>query len=200
MATPVRQTLNRKLVIVGDPGCGKTSLLIRYGLGSYREGVFVPSTFEGYVADVELDGKDVELALWDTDGEEAYDRLRPLRYPKAHVILICFAVDSPESLIHVREKWLKEVSHFCPEMPILLVGCKTDLRTDPAVVQDLAKMDQRPVSHEEGMALAQKIGAKAYLECSVKRNEGIRIIFQTAAQESLLSKPKKRRRGPCIIL
>jgi len=64
----------------------------------------VPTVFENYVADVEVDGKHVELALWDTAGQEDYDRLRPLSYPDSHVILICFAVDSPDSLDNVQEK------------------------------------------------------------------------------------------------
>lgn len=66
--------------------------------------VYVPTVFENYVADVEVDGKQVELALWDTAGQEDYDRLRPLSYPDSHVILICFAVDSPDSLDNVQEK------------------------------------------------------------------------------------------------
>jgi Ras family protein A len=75
--------------------------------------VYVPTVFENYVADVEVDGKHVELALWDTAGQEDYDRLRPLSYPDSHVILICFAVDSPDSLDNVQEK----VSHF-PHSPL----------------------------------------------------------------------------------
>jgi Ras family protein A len=74
----------------------------------------VPTVFENYVADVEVDGKHVELALWDTAGQEDYDRLRPLSYPDSHVILICFATDSPDSLDNVQEK----VSVSCP--PCLL--------------------------------------------------------------------------------
>ena len=66
--------------------------------------VYVPTVFENYVADVEVDGKHVELALWDTAGQEDYDRFRPLSYPDSHVILICFAVDSPDSLDNVQEK------------------------------------------------------------------------------------------------
>ena len=66
--------------------------------------MYIPTVFENYVADVEVDGKHVELALWDTAGQEDYDRLRPLSYPDSHVILICFAVDSPDSLDNVQEK------------------------------------------------------------------------------------------------
>lgn len=62
---------------------------------------------------MEVDGKHVELALWDTAGQEDYDRLRPLSYPDSHVILICFAVDSPDSLDNVQEK----VSD--PDLPVV---------------------------------------------------------------------------------
>ena len=119
-----------------------------------------------------MDGKHVELALWDTAGQEDYDRLRPLSYPDSHVILICFAIDSPDSLDNVQEKvwrrsrarvicflaqnsdhselqWISEVLHFCQGLPIILVGCKKDLRRDPRVIEELRKTSQRPVTPEE---------------------------------------------------
>ncbi|KAG6826704.1 hypothetical protein H0H92_014798 [Tricholoma furcatifolium] len=179
--------IRRKLVIVGDGACGK---------------VYVPTVFENYVADVEVDGKHVELALWDTAGQEDYDRLRPLSYPDSHVILICFAVDSPDSLDNVQEKWISEVMHFCPGLPIILVGCKKDLRRDPRVIEELRKTSQRPVTPEEGMAVSQKIGAKHYLECSAKSGEGVREVFQFATRAALLTRTKKSRssKGGCMIL
>jgi Ras family protein A len=60
--------------------------------------------FESFIADVLVDGKHVELALWDTIGQEEFERLRPLSYSNSHVILICFAIDSPDSLDNVQEK------------------------------------------------------------------------------------------------
>ena len=68
--------------------------------------------------------KQVELALWDTAGQEDYDRLRPLSYPDTDVILMCFSIDSPDSLENIPEKWTPEVKHFCPNVPIILVGNK----------------------------------------------------------------------------
>ena len=56
------------------------------------------------MADVEVDGRHVELMLWDTAGQETYDRLRPLTYADSHVILICFGVDFPDSLYNVHDK------------------------------------------------------------------------------------------------
>lgn len=60
--------------------------------------------FENYVTLVNYDGKLVELALWDTAGQEEYDRLRPLSYPESNVILIVFSVDFPVSLANVQDK------------------------------------------------------------------------------------------------
>ena len=64
----------------------------------------VPTVFENYVTDCRVDGRNVQLALWDTAGQEDYERLRPLAYSKAHVILIGFSVDMPDSLDNVKQK------------------------------------------------------------------------------------------------
>ncbi|KAJ7164764.1 P-loop containing nucleoside triphosphate hydrolase protein [Mycena crocata] len=193
--------IRRKLVIVGDGACGKTCLLIVFSKGTFPE-VYVPTVFENYVADVEVDNKHVELALWDTAGQEDYDRLRPLSYPDSHVILICFAVDSPDSLDNVQEKWISEVMHFCAGLPIILVGCKKDLRRDPRVIEELRKTSQRPVTQEEGTAVQQKIGARAYLECSAKTGEGVKEVFQYATRAALLSSKRKpgHSHSKCIVL
>jgi Ras family protein A len=55
------------------------------------------------------------------------------------VLLICYAVSDPDSLENVPEKWVPEVRHFCPGVPFVLVGCKSDLRADPGVIADLQK-------------------------------------------------------------
>ena len=67
--------VRRKLVIVGDGECGKTCLLIVFSQDEFPD-VYVPTVFETYVADIEVGGVQVELALWDTAGQEDYDRLR----------------------------------------------------------------------------------------------------------------------------
>ena len=109
--------IRKKLVIVGDGACGKTCLLIVFSKDQFPE-VYVPTVFENYVADIEVDGKHVELALWDTAGQEDYDGLRPLSYPDTDVILMCFSIDSPDSLENIPEKWTPEVKHFCPNVTI----------------------------------------------------------------------------------
>lgn len=131
------------------------------------------------------------------------DRLRPLSYPDSHVILICYAVDSPDSLDNVQEKWISEVKHFCSGLPIILVACKQDLRDDPKTIQDLARMNQRPVTRQEGQAVAQKIGATSYVECSAKNGTGVREVFQTATKAALSAKKTKssgKNKKPCVVL
>ncbi|KAG9097249.1 GTP-binding protein Rho1 [Ceratobasidium sp. UAMH 11750] len=152
--------IHRKLVIVGD--------------GVFPEGNF-PTVFENYVADVEVDGKLVELALWDTSGVEDYDRLRPLSYPGSDVVLICFSVNNPDSLDNVEEKWISEVKHFCQGIPFILVGCKKDQHYDPWSYNEMNKTNLPPITTEQGMAVAQKIGACHYLECSARTGEGANI-------------------------
>lgn len=66
--------------------------------------MFIPTVFEDYTAEVALDSRKIELALVDTAGQDEYDRLRPLTYPGSHVILICYAIDIPDSLENVVEK------------------------------------------------------------------------------------------------
>ncbi|XP_039248183.1 transforming protein RhoA [Styela clava] len=190
--------IRKKLVIVGDGACGKTCLLIVFSKDQFPE-VYVPTVFENYVADIEVDGKTVELALWDTAGQEDYDRLRPLSYPDTDVILMCFSIDSPDSLENIPEKWTPEVKHFCPNVPIILVGNKKDLRSDSSTIHELQKMKQEPVKSDEGRSMAEKIGAFAYLECSSKTKDGVREVFETATRAALQTRKHKKKSG-CDVL
>ncbi len=189
--------IRKKLVIVGDGACGKTCLLIVFSKDQFPE-VYVPTVFENYVADIEVDGKQVELALWDTAGQEDYDRLRPLSYPDTDVILMCFSIDAPDSLDNIPEKWTPEVKHFCPNVPIILVGNKKDIRNDEAIKRELGRMKQEPVKPDQGKVMADTIGAFAYLECSAKTKEGVREVFEMATKAALQVKKKKSKK--CVLL
>uniref|UniRef100_A0A673BK92 Transforming protein RhoA-like n=1 Tax=Sphaeramia orbicularis TaxID=375764 RepID=A0A673BK92_9TELE len=109
--------IRKKLVIVGDGACGKTCLLIVFSKDQFPE-VYVPTVFENYVADIEVDGKQVELALWDTAGQEDYDRLRPLSYPDTDVILMCFSIDSPDSLEENVSSSCNKTKDYCSDAPV----------------------------------------------------------------------------------
>jgi len=181
--TPIR----RKLVIVGDGACGKTSLLCVFAMGEFPK-EYEPTIFENYVAEIRLDGKPVQLALWDTAGQEEYERLRPLSYSKAHVILIAFAIDTPDSLENVTVKWIEEVRQICgPSVPVILVGCKADLRPANAPNHPVSSSDDLPyVPRSRGEAVAAAIGARTYKECSSIKNEGVDDVFEAATRASML--------------
>ncbi|WFD37889.1 RHO4 protein [Malassezia japonica] len=191
--TDLRQevSLKKKLVVVGDGGCGKTCLLIVYSQNRFPE-EYVPTVFENYVPIVEFDGQLVEFALWDTAGQEEYNRLRPLSYPETDVILVCFAVDYPASLVNVQDKWLPEILHFCEGVPFLLVGLKTDLREDQKALALLSAQGIKPTTAEQGAALAQDIGARRYVECSARTGHNVQGVFQAALEEAC---ERKRKRG-----
>ncbi|WBW73746.1 Rho family GTPase Rho2 [Schizosaccharomyces osmophilus] len=178
------QSIRRKLVVVGDGACGKTSLLSVFTLG-YFPTVSVPTVFENYVSDCRVDGKSVQLALWDTAGQEEYERLRPMSYAKAHIILIGFAIDSPDSLENVSTKWIEEVNTLCPNIPFILVGMKADLRTDPAAVEEMRRRNQNFVKPQQAEIVAQRIGARKYMECSSLTGDGVDDVFEAATRAAL---------------
>ncbi|VDM23676.1 unnamed protein product [Toxocara canis] len=160
----------KKLVIVGDGACGKTSLLLRFCKDEFSEG-YVPTVFETYVADITVRNKTVQLSLWDTAGQEDYDRLRPLSYPETDIFLLCFAIDSPDSMENINDKWLPEIRHYCPSVPIVLAGLKKDTRTDWENSVQSDRMKKQFVTSEQGSCLAQMVHAEGYCECSARTCE-----------------------------
>ena len=117
------------------------------------------------------------LGLFDTAGQEDYDRLRPLSYPQTDVFLVCFSVTSPASFENVREKWFPEVHHHCPGVPCLIVGTQTDLRDDPSVREKLGKQKMSPVRKEDGERMAKELGAVKYVECSALTQYKLKDVF-----------------------
>ncbi|KAJ4403503.1 Rho GTPase [Neurospora sp. IMI 360204] len=150
-----QNVIRRKLVIIGDGACGKTSLLSVFTLGFF---------------------------------------------PAAHVILIGFSVDTPDSLDNVKHKWVTEANDRCPNVPIILVGLKKDLRGDPVAIEEMRKRSQRFVMEDEGQRIAKEIGARKYLECSSLTGEGVDDVFEAATRAALLTFEKKEGSGCCVIL
>ncbi len=64
----------------------------------------MPTVFENYIVHVEFEGHPIKLNLWDTAGQEDYDKLRPLGYSDSDLVFICFAIDSPDSLVNTQAK------------------------------------------------------------------------------------------------
>lgn len=191
-----------KLVVVGDGAVGKTCLLIAYTSNSFPK-EYVPTVFDNYSANVRVADKTVSLSLWDTAGQEDYDRLRPLSYPQTDVFLICFSVISPTSFSNVRTKWWPEVTHHCPGAKIILVGTKLDLREDPDKLESLREKGLAPITGQQGENMAQEIKAVKFMECSALTQKGLKEVFDEAIKAVILpprTKVAKRGRTGCALL
>jgi len=176
-ATPEEvDTSGLKLVVVGDGAVGKTSLLYVYNNGKFPED-YVPTVFENASKDATYKGKPVTLRLFDTAGQEEYDRLRPLSYPGTNIVLLCFSVAQRSTFDSISSKWAPEVRHYLPRVPTILVGLKIDIRDDE---KGAKPVDYDPVKKEEGEELAKKIGASFYMESSAKKETGVSDIFEQA--------------------
>jgi small GTP-binding protein len=143
-----------------------------------------------------------QIGLWDTAGQEDYDRLRPLSYPGTDVFLLCFSVVSPTSFSNVRSKWWPEVTHHCPQAKLILVGTKIDLREDRETLDALKRNGLAPIATSEGQRLAQEIGAVSYLECSALTQNGLKTVFDEAIKSVVCVRkvPKPHRKKTCLVL
>ncbi|KAI4803501.1 hypothetical protein E4T44_11172 [Aureobasidium sp. EXF-8845] len=233
------KTVQRKLVLLGDGACGKTSLLNVFTRGyetlatpthatlltcdqilpnslvrrllvsSYPRRSSLtripassePTVFENYVHDIFIDNVHVELSLWDTAGQEEFDRLRSLSYDDTHAIMLCFSVDSPDSLENVESKWVAEIAENCPGVKLVLVALKCDLR-EQANDDEESNEPKRPmIDYKRGLAVAEKIKALRYLECSAMKNRGVNEAFTEAARVALQVKNVKGdKQSSCSVM
>eukprot|EP01091_Cochliopodium_minus_P011028 TRINITY_DN305_c0_g1_i7.p1 TRINITY_DN305_c0_g1~~TRINITY_DN305_c0_g1_i7.p1 ORF type:complete len:196 (+),score=49.00 TRINITY_DN305_c0_g1_i7:83-670(+) len=171
-----------KCVVVGDGAVGKTCMLMTYTSDAFP-GEYVPTVFDNYSTQVVTDDdRPVTLGLWDTAGQEDYDRLRPLSYPQTDVFLICFSVVNPSSFDNINQRWLPEIKHHNPDTPIILVGLKVDLREDKNTINDLGEKGLKPIAFQQAQDIAKEIKSYKYLECSALTQKGLKEVFEEAVR------------------
>jgi len=168
-----------KCVVVGDGAVGKTCMLISYTEGKFPK-EYVPTVFDNYEATIIVEGKEVKFSLWDTAGQEGYARIRTLSYPKTDIFLLCFSVVNHPSFVNVKDRWYVEIKHHCPNVPMIIVGTKTDLRTDEATLESLRKEGKSPITEEEANAMVKELQALKFLECSALTRQGLKNVFDEA--------------------
>jgi Ras-related C3 botulinum toxin substrate 1 len=160
-----------KCVTVGDGAVGKTCMLICYTSNKFPTD-YIPTVFDNFSANVAVDGQIVNLGLWDTAGQEDYSRLRPLSYRGADIFVLAFSLISKASYENVLKKWMPELRRFAPNVPIVLVGTKLDLRDDKGYLADHTNV----ITSTQGEELRKQIGAAAYIECSSKTQQVSSLI------------------------
>eukprot|EP01006_Ploeotia_vitrea_P013137 TRINITY_DN34478_c0_g1_i1.p1 TRINITY_DN34478_c0_g1~~TRINITY_DN34478_c0_g1_i1.p1 ORF type:complete len:194 (+),score=1.75 TRINITY_DN34478_c0_g1_i1:70-651(+) len=191
---------NLKCVVVGDGAVGKTCLLISYTTNAFPT-EYIPTVFDNYSANVMVDGKAISLGLWDTAGQEDYDRLRPLSYPGTDIFLVCFAVSSPTTFENVSKKWYQEIQHHAPGVPFILVGTKIDLREDPNIIAELEQKKQAPITKTQGEALCHELSGIRYIECSALTQEGLKEVFDEAIRAVFKAhNAAQNKKSKCLIL
>jgi Rho family, other len=125
------------------------------------------------------------------------------------LIMLCYSVDSKDSLENVESKWVGEIADNCPGVKLVLVALKCDLREatdeDDANQADASATDAGPrekkptINYEQGLEVARRINALRYLECSAMRNRGVNEAFTEAARVALSVK-KEREDSRCVVM
>ena len=218
----------RKLVVVGDMHCGKTSLVSSYCSDKFSD-IYTPTILRCLHGDTKIHGKLIDIVVVDTPGRYDYLPFRQVAYKKTDLVMICFALDDPQSFENVEKFWVPEVEKNAPGIPYMLVGNRRDYRDEVyanwcccEICQDcylgcekgfntLKKMQadeflhSTMLSYDQGCLMAEQVGAVGYEECSAKFRDNTRSVFECATELAMKKHRRKRRqksRGPeaCVIL
>ena len=157
-----------KCVILGDGAIGKSALLFAYENNFYYEDQNIPPYYY-----MEYNQEEARTAFWDYSSLEDY--MRTLYYPPTDVFLLCFSLSCQSSYENIIRKWYPEVTLHCPNVPIILVGTKLDLR-------DNERTHSSFITTEEGIKLSKDIGAVRYMECSPLLNQGVTEVIEAVVE------------------
>nr|O94103.1 RecName: Full=Cell division control protein 42 homolog; Flags: Precursor [Colletotrichum gloeosporioides]AAD00177.1 Cdc42 [Colletotrichum gloeosporioides] len=184
-----------KCVVVGDGAVGKTCLLISYTTNKFPS-EYVPTVFDNYAVTVMIGDEPYTLGLFDTAGQEDYDRLRPLSYPQTDVFLVCFSVTSPASFENVARSGSRGTS---PLPGVLLIVAPVTERGS-SVREKLSKQKMSPVRKEDGERMAKDLGAVKYVECSALTQFKLKDVFDEAIVAALEPPAPKKKSHKCLVL
>ena len=151
---------NLKCTIIGDGAVGKTCLIMSYTTNKFPK-VYIPTVIEKTTFNITFDDKIYNFELFDTAGQEDFDKLRLLAYPKTDVFLVCFNVVKRASFLNVEHKWVPEISQYYPNTPFLIIGTQIDLKENTKILNE-----SETISTQQGEKLAKELKAVKYMECS----------------------------------
>lgn len=158
-----------KVCTVGSSAVGKTSIILRYTTGKFRE-YYTPTLGADFsVKNMQFDANKVKFQIWDLGSQDFLEAVRSGYYQGAKGIIYMFDVTRPDTLEELWD-WKKEADKHVKGVVSLVVGNKTDLASE------------RQISPEEGMKFAKRFLAD-YHETSVKLNDGVDDTFTTIAKK-----------------
>ncbi|KAH0571712.1 Rac/Rho-like protein [Spironucleus salmonicida] len=184
-----------KCVVVGDGAVGKTCLIHVFTQNCFPED-YIPTVFDNYQTNIDLDNRNFQLGIWDTAGQDDYDSVRPLSYSGAQVFLICYSIMAPANFDNVRQKWAPEIFAYKKDIPIILVGTKGDLLNDQEALDELkAQTKSVPVTTEQAAAMQKEIGAIGNVVISARTGKGVKELFENAVRAAIT--PINKKKGGC---
>ena len=163
-----------KIVLLGEAGVGKTSIITRYISGSFSQ-VVMTSTGSSFVAKkIELDDKKkIKLQIWDTAGQERYRSLAKIFYQSAAVAVLVYDVTLKKSFEQLKEYWVKEIKDNAPDNIIMVIAAN---KSDDYLNQDVDTAD--------GKELAKSLDA-LFICTSAKMGNGIEELFKLSGEKFL---------------
>lgn len=194
---PRGHRIHIKVVLVGMSGCGKTTLARTWYDGCYPKKV--DPVEEPLTKDVTLDGIDYTISVYDTTGEEQYERLRPLSYPGTDIFLLVYSIGRLKSFAYLTMRFIPEIQHFVPNTEFVFVGAKLDLRTDEYALSTYLRNGMLAVRQDSGVKLAEQYHTKTF-EISCLNGEGITELFEHVIRRRAPAPPKPPRNKKCTIL
>jgi len=178
-----------KLMLIGDSGVGKSSLLLRFSDDTFDTSATPTIGIDFKLRTIELDNKRIKLQLLDTAGQERFRTITTAHYRNAMGILLVYDVTKEETFNNIHD-WLKNIEkHTTGPINKLLIGNKCDMA------------DKREVSTERGKALAAELGMGFY-ETSAKTKESVEDAFYALTrdiQKRVVDNPDTRRADPGVV-
>jgi len=169
-----------KLLIIGDSGVGKSSLLVRFADNHFSGNYITTIGVDFKIRTIEIQGERVKLQIWDTAGQERFRTITSTYYRGTHGVIVVYDVTSGESFANVK-RWLHEIDQNCDVVNRILVGNKND---DP---------DRKVVLTEDARRFADQMGILLF-ETSAKDNINVEEMFRAITELVLKSKKDQKER------
>ncbi|EDV22189.1 Ras-related protein Rab-35 [Trichoplax sp. H2] len=163
-----------KLLIIGDSGVGKSSILLRFADNLFQGTYITTIGVDFKIRTIEVDGQRIKLQIWDTAGQERFRTITSTYYRGTHGVIVVYDVTSGETFVNVK-RWLMEIDQNCEVANRVLVGNKCDC------------LDKKLVSTADAKKFAEQMGIQLF-EASAKDNINIEDVFTAITKLVLKTK------------